>query len=96
MLIPAHIDDVHLCAAVESRFVELSGSYLRLKGLTLIIPKDLQQDLTLWRRMAVRFKQGDMRVTEGERLAVRRFAQWTVDVNCEIRNQPAQTVAWKE
>lgn len=96
MLIPACIDDIELSCAVEQRFIDVCGTYLRLKGVQLAIPKDLQADLTLWRRMVVRFKSGDMRVSFDERESLRRVAQWTLDVNCEIRNQPKQTLVWRD
>jgi hypothetical protein len=96
MLIPANIDDVELTRAVETRFIDLCDTYLRIKGVTLPIPKDLVKELALWRQMAVRFKTGDMRVSVDERKAVRRFAQWTLDVNCDLRNQPKQTLVWKD
>jgi hypothetical protein len=96
MLIPASIDDIELSLAVEQRFIDVCGTYQRLKHVQLTIPKDLQADLTLWRRSVVRFRSGDMRVSPDERKSLRRIAQWTLDVNCEIRNQPKQKLVWKD
>lgn len=89
-------DNYSLCAAVETRFLDLCGAYLRIRGEELKIPPSLQGDMVLWRTLAVRLKSGDLRNTEGEIQALRNVAQWTLDVNCEIRNQASVTIDWEE
>jgi len=94
MLQPSVLDTVALAQAVEERFLRLCGDYLRLRGVEMPIPKSLDGDMLLWRRMRVRHKRGDYRNTEAEVTATRSIAQWTLDVNCELRNQPKQQLDW--
>jgi len=37
---------------------------------------------------------GDYRHTEAEWRSAHAVAQWTVDVNCELRNQPRKIIEW--
>lgn len=94
VLRPSRTDIVLLAEAVESRFIELCDVYFRIKGEELIPPKFLDKDMLRWRQMRVRHKRGDLRHTEAEEKSTKAVAQWTVDVNCEIRNQPPKTVEW--
>lgn len=89
-------DDIALSMAVQSRFVELCGAYRRIRGVDLVPPSDLDSDLFHWRTMAVRHRQGDFRNSEEELKSLRTIAQWTVDVNRELRNQPPQKIDWGE
>jgi len=93
---PSRTDDVGLCVAVEKRFLDLMGSYLRIRGVELIPPESLSNDMFRWRTMAVRFKQGDFRNTEAELKSLKTIAQWTISINCELRNQADKIVEWKE
>jgi len=110
-LIKSTTDDVLLAHAVEVRFVELCGSYLRIKGDRLMSPPILDRDFLRWRTLRVRHKckcgckeiglnkrkepcciecgkRGDYRHTEAEMKSTREIANWTVQVNAAIRNQP--------
>ena len=89
-------DDVGLAEAVESRFLTLCESYLRIKGVQIPIPQSLSTDLLKWRRMRVRHRQGDFRHTEVELEATKTIAQWTLDENAVLRNQEKQILEWKE
>lgn len=91
---PSVPDTIALADAVEVRFIELCGSYLRIKGEHLVPPRSLNQDMLRWRQMRVRHKHGDFRNTEAELQSTRAIAQWTVDVNRRIRNQEPMKIEW--
>lgn len=87
---PSAQDDIALSDAVEERFLTLSGTYLRVKHEELPIPADMNYDMLRWRKMRVRHKRGDFRHSAAELKSVQVIAQWTLDVNRELRNQPAE------
>ena len=93
-LVESTPDDVALALAVEERFLGLCKLHLRLRGVELAIPQSLDEDVRRWRKMRVRHKGLDFRHTESEIRSVRTFAQWTCDVNCELRNQDRVVVNW--
>ncbi len=88
-------DDVQLAAAVEEKFLDLCGTHLRLKRERLIIPESLDRDLLRWRQMRMRHKSGDLRHTEMEMRSVRAVADWTLEVNAELRNQKKHIMEWR-
>lgn len=94
-LLPSTADTVALAQAVEERFVEVCSTYLRVRGDLLTPPAGLNQDMLRWRQMRVRHKRGDFRNTEAEIQSVRTIAQWTVDINCKIRNQEPKKIQWE-
>ena len=94
VLIKSSIDTIQLGHAVEVRFVELTGSWLRIMGVELIPPQDLDKDMLLWRTMSLRHQKADFRNSLEELQATRRIAQWTVNMNCQLRNQPIKQVEW--
>ncbi len=96
VLVKSTADEIQLSRAVQSRFIDLCGTWLRVKGEQLAVPKDLDGDLLQWRRMSVRYGRGDFRHTLAELQSLRNFAQWTVDTNCDLRNQPRKKVDWGE
>ncbi len=53
-LLKSKPDDVTLAHAVETKFLELCGAYLRIKGSELPIPPVIDKAILLWRRMRVR------------------------------------------
>jgi len=89
-------DDVSLSASVEEKFIDLCGTYNRLKGERLPIPLSLEPDMLKWRTMRVRHKSGDFRHTEAEMRSLKMIAEWTVEVNAEMRNQKKPTIEWKD
>ena len=89
-------DDVGLCIAVESRFIDLCGAFRRIRGVDLAPPEELDAAMLLWRRMAVRYKQRDYRHHPDELAALKEIASWTVQVNRALRNQLPQSMKWKE
>lgn len=86
-LLPCDESIVKGCMALEPRFLDLCGSFRRIRGVDLIPPPDLDADMLLWRSLAVRLKSGDFRYREDELKALKRVAQWTVDVNDKLRFQ---------
>ena len=91
---PALQDEIALALALQERFVGLCGSYLRIKGEELPIPDGLNKDFLRWRCMMVRHRKGDFRCTDSEVKSIHSICQWTVDVNCAIRNQPITKIDW--
>ena len=89
-------DTVALAEAVESRFLDVCGSWLRIKGIELVPPPSMNNAMLLWRTMRVRHNGGDYRNSLAELQATKDVAQWTLDCQCELRNQPKKTLTWKE
>ena len=93
-LMPSTQDDVALCAALETRFLELCGLYKRATGNILVPPKSLDKDMFRWRQAAVRYKKGDYRHTSDEYQSIKTIAQWSLDVKCSICGQPTKRIEW--
>lgn len=87
ILRPASPDEQYLCASIQESFLDLCGAYLRLRGVQLTIPTDLQLDVRRWREFAGRLMTNNPRIKESEWQAMKAVAQWTVDVNKELRGQ---------
>jgi hypothetical protein len=96
LMLPSQPDTVALGEAVEGRFLDLCGAYLRIKGEELTPPPDLDSAMLLWRTMRVRHKRGDYRNSRSELAAARTMAQWTLSENCRLRNQPDVVVQWRD
>lgn len=94
VLIPSTEDTVALCFAVQERFIILLDSYAAIKGEALIPPREFDSAMIRWREMAVRFKKSDFRNSEEELTSLREIAQWTLDENCKLRNQPLKKMFW--
>lgn len=92
MLKTSDPDTVALGDAVELRFLELCGSWQRVKGAELPIPESLNLDMLRWREMRVRHKRGDFRNTEAELKSTKAVAQFTLDMNFSLRNQPRKVL----
>ena len=89
-------DDVALGQAVEDRYLELCRLWPAMRGMAFVPPASLDKDMVLWRTMRVRHKAKDFRNTRSELLATRTIAQWTLDKNMELRNQPAKKLEWRD
>jgi len=85
---------VGLGNAVTSRFLDLCGTYLRVNGVELDIPKYLDVDMFLWRTMSLRHRKGDYRNTDDEKKSVRRIADWTLQENCKLKGQEYVPLDW--
>lgn len=80
-------ETVRLCFEVQRQFLELLEAHVRIKGIQIFPPKDLDADMVRWRQMAVRFRKGDYRNTEAELHSLESIAQWNYEENCKLRNQ---------
>lgn len=87
-------DTVALVQAIESRYADLLDLHVRLKGIELPRPREIQTCANTWFAVLVRFQKHDHRHSEDELKAVRTFAQWTLNVNGELRGQKATTITW--
>jgi hypothetical protein len=96
VMVKSPLDTIELGMAVETRFLDLCQSWLRIKQEQIPIPESINKDMMLWRAMRVRHKQGDHRNSEAEEKATKSIAQWTVDMNNILRNQPQAVVQWKD
>lgn len=85
-------DTVCLAQAVEERFLDLCGSWLRVKGVELLVPRSMDLDMFRWRQMRVRHWSGDFRNTEAELKSTKNIAQWTLDQNADLRGQKKQVL----
>lgn len=91
-LLPSTRDTIKFGMAVEERFLILCDRYLKTRGVKLDIPPELDRDMFGWRTMRVRHMKGDFRNTEDELKSTKRVAQWTVDVNNRLCDQPVNKV----
>jgi len=87
-------DDVCLGMAIEERLHDLAGAYQRIRGMSLQIPEILKNDYVRFVSYCERHRKGDFRHTESELKSVREIAQWSVQVNCAIRNQSPKHIDW--
>ncbi len=88
------VDEIQLADAVEARFLNLTGTWLRVKKEELAIPQELDSAMLAWRTMLMRHRKGDFRNSAEEDRLVKLIAEWTVYMNCILRNQPAKNVPW--
>lgn len=95
-LVPSDPDVIALGMAVEERFIRVLNQYVKQRGVKLVPPLSMNRDMYCWREMCIRHKKGDYRHTEGELKSTKAIAQWTLDINCTLRGQSAQTIQWKE
>ena len=96
MLKPSDQDTIALAMAVEDRFLDLCGLWQRVRGVEVEfpIPESLNSDMLRWREMRVRHKAGDFRNTEAELQSVKAVAQFTLDMNCDLRGQEKKVLQW--
>ena len=96
ILKPSTKDTLLLFTAVGERMQDLIGTWRRVFQIDLLIPESLHKEVQYWNRMKVRFGKGDMRNTRDELKALRLIAQWSLDQNCKLRNQPPKIIKWKD
>lgn len=89
-------DDISLTYEVAKRLLDLADFHLYTKGSPLIVPSGLQADYDRFIKVKQRHMAQDYRHTEAEMRSVKAIAQWSCDVNCELRNQPRKEIAWKD
>ncbi len=95
-LLPSDKDTIALGASVEGGFLDLCGSWKRIRFEEIPIPQSLDRDLYLWRQMRVRHQKHDFRNSEAELKATKTIAEWSVARNCELRNQPPHIIQWRD
>lgn len=93
-LYPSHSETINGCILVDGDYRKLCRTYMIVKGIELFPPKSLMPDITRWREMIVRYNRSDWRNSEAEVMSLRAVAQWLVDINCELRNQPPKKIEW--
>jgi len=96
VLSESQLDTVELAKAVEDRFLVVFHLHMKICGSQLDVPHELKKDLLRWREMCVRHRRGDYRNTISELESTRSVAQWALDVNCKLRNQPVKKIAWSD
>jgi hypothetical protein len=96
MLIDSVADTIALAQAVEERFLDLCGSWIRVRGVEMPIPASLDADLLRWRECLARFRKGDFRNSEAELKSTKVVAQFTLDMNASLRNQQPKKLACLE
>jgi hypothetical protein len=93
---PSDKDCIALAAAVLERYTDLFYSHQRIMGTALLIPASMRGDVKRWQFMVQRHQRGDFRNTDAEYKSTKMFAQWTLDMNAELRNQPKQAITWRD
>jgi len=79
---------VHGCQVVWEKVALVLTLHRRQRGMDLVPPPHLSNDWKFWRAMVKRYEKGDYRHTDAELQSMKMIAQWTLDVHCELRNQP--------
>lgn len=89
-------DDIALPHEVFMRFMNVDDLLVRLRGTGITVPESLEADFRRFNQLRQRHMQQDYRHTEAEMKSVKTIAQWVLDLNCELRNQPRQVLEWKD
>lgn len=87
-MIKSTADDIALGEAILERLPGLQGLHIRVCGTDLVMPPEIADDYLRMVSMITRHRTGDFRHHEIEARSTRSFAQWTLDVNSQLRNQP--------
>lgn len=95
-LAPSKKDVIALGVEIEIRWGELFEAYFKVHKVQLIVPFALESALIRWREMRVRHNKEDYRNTRDEELCTREIADWTLEVNCLLRNQPYVPIEWED
>ena len=85
-----------LSLAVQDRFIEVMNLHARARGFILTPTDALTSDLLRWRTMVSRHRKGDFRHRNSEKIALRNVAQWTLDLNSDLKGQPRKVLEWKD
>ena len=89
-------DDITLTYEVSKRLLDLADAHLRIRGVELAIPIDMQLDFVRFQQVKQRHINQDYRHMDAEMRSVKAMAQWSLDVNCALRNQPRKQLTWKD
>lgn len=85
-------DQIGIVYEVNQRLIELDGSLLRVRGSGLFIAPSLEKDFERFQAVKTRHQSNDFRHSAAEMASVATIAQWSLDLNCELRNQPRVVV----
>ena len=96
ILLNSKKDDIRLVDAIAERARTLVSLHLRVKGVALHPPGDLLKDFSLFNEVMDRYRGKDYRHTDDEMRSIRRIAQWTLDLNAELRNQEKTVMEWRD
>jgi hypothetical protein len=91
---PSPPDLVALGEAVVVRDEEVRALHLRTKNVPLRTPDGMERARQLAAQMITRHRQRDYRHRDSELVAIREYAQWTVDIKCQLCNQPPKKIDW--
>ncbi len=92
----ANPDTLYLSNEVTDRFKIVVDRYYRVHGQNPPFSDEFKTTCKRWRTMHYRFQNGDYRHTRSELLALRDVAQWTLDLNAGLCNQPIQKLDWQD
>lgn len=92
----SNLDLRHLVYEIAVRLPDLDILHQRMRGYALIHPESMNKDFDAFRKIVDRHRIGDYRHRRSEEMAVRNIAQWSLDVHCELRNQPKKTLVWRD
>jgi hypothetical protein len=95
VLYPSSQDTIGLSEAVQDRFLDVAGLHERVRHTEIPIPVELDSAMILWRTMVVRHRTGDLRSSQEEEQALKEFAEWTLEINAELRNQKKPKIEWQ-
>lgn len=95
-LVPSDPDMISLCAAVVDNYNMLVKSYERIKKEPLLISSEMEPVRQRVAVLVARYEKDDFRHSESEKKALRRFADWTLEINHSIRGQegPVPIIGW--
>jgi len=96
VLVPSNSDCIQLAEAVNDRVQDLMRTHRVMQGMDLHAPVEMKSDFVRWQAMLKRHRSGDMRHRKSELMATRAVAQWSVNVQRALRNQPPELVEWRE
>ena len=96
VLVPSDRDMVALGQAVKDRLRGLREAWFRIRGVTLLMPGEIAAEFKRFKIMLRRHANGDFRHTESEKISTRIMADWSLAVNCELRNQQYIPMEWAD
>ena len=95
-LIPCRKARLLTAFAIEERFLKLCHLWPQMRNdEELPIDGDVDQLLVMWRTAMVRFKQADYRIREDEWEAIKKLAQWTLDMKCDLFDEIYVAIQWQ-
>ena len=85
-------DQIAIVYELNQRLIELDGTLLRVRGSGLFVAPSLEKDFERFEEVKFRHQKNDFRHSAAEMQSVATIAQWSLDINSELRNQPRQVV----